>query len=89
MANMPDLGDLWALASALKTSLPFAAALPIFVATVFANVADWLEAYLATHQAPGDQIGEAERPKWKRPGEGHSPSEWPVFGDHARNQESA
>jgi hypothetical protein len=48
---MPDLYDLWEAVSTLKASLPFAIALPILVALVFASIADWLERRLTTDQA--------------------------------------
>ncbi len=60
---MPDVQDLWALASALKTSLAFAIALPILVATVFANIVDWLEGYLTRQQSPQGQAESARAPE--------------------------
>jgi hypothetical protein len=45
---MPSLDDLWQWTGELKTSLPFAMALPIAVAIVFATLVDWLERRLAT-----------------------------------------
>ena len=41
---MADFDDLWNWMAALKTSLPFAIALPILLATGFASLADWFEA---------------------------------------------
>src|SRR5262245_48807374 len=46
---MFDLHDLQNWMDALKASPPFAVALPILVATVFASLADWLERYLGMH----------------------------------------
>ena len=46
--------DLWAWMAALRTSLPFAVALPILLATAFATLADWLEHYLSHYQQTAD-----------------------------------
>jgi|SRR5215510_10190723 len=46
---MFDLHDLKNWMDALKASPPFAVALPILVAIVFASLADWLERYLGMH----------------------------------------
>lgn len=56
---MPDLQALWIWVTALKGSLPFAIALPILVATVFATVADWVEDYLVRHQPKQDPTDDA------------------------------
>ena len=52
---MSHFHDLWHWMAALKTSLPFAIALPILVATVFASIVDWLERYLAADQQTASQ----------------------------------
>ena len=52
---MPDFHELWDAMAALKASLPFAIALPILVALVFASIADWLERRLTTDQASPSQ----------------------------------
>ena len=52
---MSHFHDLWHWMAALKTSLPFAIALPILVATLFASIVDWLERYLATYQETASQ----------------------------------
>jgi hypothetical protein len=46
---MLDFTSLWDFLGELKTSLPFAIALPIFLATALASLADWAERYLAAH----------------------------------------
>jgi hypothetical protein len=86
---MTDLHDLWEMTSALKTSLPFAIALPLLVAIAFATLVDWLERYLLGHQSTqgnteGDQALRLEHHTRQAP-----PREWPAFGGHARKQRSA
>jgi hypothetical protein len=52
---MPDLQDVWLWMNALRASLPFAIALPILVATVFATIVDWIEHHLAEYQETASQ----------------------------------
>jgi hypothetical protein len=40
---MGGLHELWELMGALRTSLPFAIALPLLVGLVFASAVDWIE----------------------------------------------
>jgi hypothetical protein len=86
---MPDVQDLWALADALKTSLPFAVALPILVATVFANIVDWLEGYLTRQQSPQEQAESAWASEREITIEPAPRRAWFVFGGDVRNRKSA
>jgi len=61
---MPDRYQLWEWASALKASLPFAMALPIFIATVFASLVDWVEAYLVGQQYEQDRSDDGTAVGW-------------------------
>lgn len=86
---MADVQDLWALTSALKTSIPFAIALPILLATVFANIADWLEGYMARQQPPQGQAQSASTSEREITIEPAPPRTWSVFGGDVRNRNSA
>ena len=86
---MPDVQDLWALASALKTSLAFAIALPILVATVFASIVDWLEGYLARQQSPQGQVERAQASEREITLERAPRRAWSVFGGDVSNRKSA
>jgi hypothetical protein len=46
---MLDFASLWDVLGELKTSLLFVIALPIFLATALASLADWAERHLAAH----------------------------------------
>ena len=75
---MSQFQDLWDWMVALKTSLPFAIALPILLATAFATLADWFDHYLATYRHAPSQ-GHAAEPRAQRESHGVTPSRSPVF----------
>jgi hypothetical protein len=58
---MFGLDDLWQWTGELKTSLPFAMALPIAVAIALASLVDWIERYLiALPTATSEQSAQAD-----------------------------
>ena len=78
---MSQFQDLWDWMAALKTSLPFAIALPILLATAFATLADWVDHYLGTYRQtssprPADDPSMSAR---RRDSSGVTPSRSPVF----------
>ena len=52
---MLGLDELWEGIGALRTSLPFAFALPLLVALVFASIVDWIERRLNADLEDADQ----------------------------------
>jgi len=67
---MPGSHELWDTMAALKTSLPFAIALPILVALMLASIADWLERRLTRDQAPplrdwADDTAASANQRWR------------------------
>jgi hypothetical protein len=78
---MSQFQDLWDWMGALQTSLPFAIALPIILATVFATFADWFDHFLATYRQTPSQC-HADEPNMsarQREGRGATPSRSPAL----------
>jgi hypothetical protein len=48
--EMPDFNDLWIWLTALKSSMPFVAAVTILFAGLLASGVDWIEHYLTADQ---------------------------------------
>ena len=88
---MPHFQEFWDAMAALKASLPFAIALPILIALVFASIVDRLERRLNVHQddTSQDWVEDAEpaaseHRNWKLVSTGRA-----LAGSGSRNREHA
>ena len=75
MSRFQDLSEWMA---ALTTSLPFAIALPILLATAFATLADWFDHYLTTYRHTPSR-GHAGEPRAEPESRRMTPSISPAF----------